>query len=621
MTKETTIIFLYDIELLKHEEDDPNSAILYFYPTWVSDHQKTALCGQLIGTVLCLRGLFSMPKIVSLQTGKFCLIENGRYILVVGTDRNIPDWVLEHRANLLYSLVNFFHQHFVALGLSFEGENLRAKLYHIFDTYLKLLYLGGSIFSNMPLWDLSKTDTNILKSSKAFLDDCKCVPNVLGGTLLYHNKVIVSQLSTQTTKTITISDPYRISNPAEISDQYSDLPPGVKLVQVFIPVKELQALTCSASFVNFCKGGNVLIKGVRSILEPDKASTSVSILANKREKRRARPNSLVLSSCCADSAEHLRATPAYAGNLSLASTPMSEKRTFIDPPDSSSIKLDRSLETLQYFNRSIKLNRRNSVNDPLSPWTKDNNKIGLSQYLVNEVLCKEKVNIAEKKGNLALPIKPHNASEPQRFKSPSGYLTPLMNKLASADAFSLRNSSLNKVLSRNNDHVVKSDEKEPPLQRCLLFLQGERDLVLALLITEDGCLEELYKLCTERLGALEKHLEEHLINPIKSSSEKDLYSILNLSPNWDTVVQFGLWENFSDLTHLHENFMKHQLITDVYLRKPEAVVFGRKEGEEEVYFQENAQFYKGLLPPNDALGMVHHSAKKKLEKNHCVIIK
>ncbi|XP_066138280.1 uncharacterized protein HPS4 isoform X2 [Euwallacea fornicatus] len=619
MTKQTTIIFLYDIELLKHEEDDPNSAILYFYPTWVSDHQKTALCGQLIGTVLCLRGLFSMPKIVCLQTGKFCLIENGRYILVVGTDRNIPDWVLEHRADLLYSLVNFFHQHFVALGLSFEGENLRAKLYHIFDTYLKLLYLGGSIFSNMPLWDLSKTDTDILKSSKAFLDDCKCVPNVLGGTLLYHNKIILSQLSIQTTKTIAISDPYRISNPAEISDQYSDLPPGVKLVQVFIPVKELQALTCSASLVNYRKDGNTLIKGGHSTLEPNKASTSVNILDSKREKRRARPNSLILKSCCTDSADHLRATPAYTGNLSLASTPMSEKKTFIDPP--GILELNQSLDTLQYFNRSIKLKRRNSVNDPLSPWTKNNNKVDLSQYLVSEVLCKEKTNMAEKRGHLVLPIKPHNASEPQRFKSPSGYLTPLMNKLASADAFSLRNSSLNKVLSRNNDHVVQSDEKVPPLQRCLLFLQGERDLVLALLLIEDGCQKELHKLCSERLGVLERQLEKQLTNPIKSSSEKDLYSILKLNPNWDTVTQFGLWEDLDDLTHLHGNFMKHQLITDVYLRKPGAVVFGKKEGEGEVYFQENAQFYKGLLPPNDALGMVHHSAKKKLEKNHCVVIK
>lgn len=76
------IIFVYDTQLLKKEEDDPASAILYFHPSWVSDQQRTALCGQIMGTVHCLKSIFSCPKIVSLQSGKFNITEYGRYTLV-----------------------------------------------------------------------------------------------------------------------------------------------------------------------------------------------------------------------------------------------------------------------------------------------------------------------------------------------------------------------------------------------------------------------------------------------------------------------------------------------------------------------------------------------------------
>lgn len=80
--RETNIIFVYDTQMVQKEEDDPASAILYFHPTWVSDQQKAALCGQIIGTMRCIKNILATPKIVSLQSGKFFIIENGRYLLV-----------------------------------------------------------------------------------------------------------------------------------------------------------------------------------------------------------------------------------------------------------------------------------------------------------------------------------------------------------------------------------------------------------------------------------------------------------------------------------------------------------------------------------------------------------
>lgn len=155
-SRETNIIFVYDTELVQKEEDDPATAILYFHPTWVSDQQKAALCGQIIGTIQCVKSVFSKPKIVSLQTGKFFIIQDSRYLLAVGTDRNIEDWLLEHRAKLLFSLVTFFHKDFSSLAQLYIGDTLSAKLYHIFETYLKMLVFGSNIFSNIPTLALPK---------------------------------------------------------------------------------------------------------------------------------------------------------------------------------------------------------------------------------------------------------------------------------------------------------------------------------------------------------------------------------------------------------------------------------------------------------------------------------
>lgn len=76
------IIFVYDMEYCKSEEDDPAKAIVYFHPSWVSDQQRTNLCGQIMGTAHFLQAVFSLPKILALQSGKFYLHQFGRYMLV-----------------------------------------------------------------------------------------------------------------------------------------------------------------------------------------------------------------------------------------------------------------------------------------------------------------------------------------------------------------------------------------------------------------------------------------------------------------------------------------------------------------------------------------------------------
>lgn len=76
------IVFVYDTECLKEEADDPVKAVLYFHPSWVSDTQKVALCGQLMGSSYFLKDCLFKPRIIALQNGKFVFKEFGRFILV-----------------------------------------------------------------------------------------------------------------------------------------------------------------------------------------------------------------------------------------------------------------------------------------------------------------------------------------------------------------------------------------------------------------------------------------------------------------------------------------------------------------------------------------------------------
>lgn len=197
------IVFVYDTECCQNEADDPVDAVLYFHPSWVSDTQKLSLCGQLMGTVHFFRENFGKTNVISLQNGKFVLEEFGRFILVcesvylscttfrrqtlkellflfvsyclqaVGTDRNISQSLLKHRAELLSSLFRLFHRNIQTMHDQFSAtgqyKNLSEKLYHIFETYLPILQYNGNIFQNMPISKLPKVKCCLFKLNTVYL--------------------------------------------------------------------------------------------------------------------------------------------------------------------------------------------------------------------------------------------------------------------------------------------------------------------------------------------------------------------------------------------------------------------------------------------------------------------
>nr|XP_023011852.1 uncharacterized protein LOC111502102 isoform X1 [Leptinotarsa decemlineata] len=247
MARETLIVFLYDTVIGQKEEDDPASALIYFHPTWVSVEQKTALCGQIIGTAQCVRNLFCRPEVVSLRSGNFFITEKGRYLFVVGTDRNSANSQLEFKAKTLFSLLEFLHEDFEKLANNLKSESFTSKLSSMFDNYIKMLVYARSIFSQNSFLMLTKSSSNVFMDAIHVLDSCQELNYVLGGALMYHNKVVATHLSTDLINRLILIDPYRNKCSAEAAQTTFIIPPGVQLLEVYISGDEYSKLLGSSN--------------------------------------------------------------------------------------------------------------------------------------------------------------------------------------------------------------------------------------------------------------------------------------------------------------------------------------------------------------------------------------
>ncbi|XP_011139698.1 uncharacterized protein LOC105183351 isoform X2 [Harpegnathos saltator] len=243
------IVFVYDTAKCCKEEDDPAEAVMYFHPAWVSLTQRLALAGQLMGVYHFLSTSFSAPRSITLQGGKFVLVKLGQYVLAVGTDRNIQDWILERRADILESLLKFFHCDLVKILESLNNDRNRftEKLYQMFETYLPILQYSANLFSNIPVIKLPKSASNIFLEAIQMLQHFQETNGVLGGALFYNNKIVATQLGADLTKQIVITDPYRIKAPAEKVPTEFHLPVGVQLLQVYIERKQHEKLVQEAN--------------------------------------------------------------------------------------------------------------------------------------------------------------------------------------------------------------------------------------------------------------------------------------------------------------------------------------------------------------------------------------
>lgn len=69
------------------------------------------------------------------------------------------------------------------------------------------------------------------------------------------------------------------------------------------------------------------------------------------------------------------------------------------------------------------------------------------------------------------------------------------------------------------------------------------------------------------LGKLEARLQQCL-EPLPSNENKELYSILSIDPQWDTINRSGLWgvTELDIVSCLHDRFAYASNLTDIIVR-------------------------------------------------------
>lgn len=221
--------------------DDPLHAINYFHPSWVSDVQKLALCGQLMGMMnFCSE--FGLPEIISLQNGKFKINQFGRFILAIGTDRNVQESLLLHRATLMINILQLYHQDLNTIYEQVDQKNFSDKLYHIFETYLPILQYSG-LLQNVYKLHLPNSASNIYLDAVQILEHIANKSGSLGGMILHNGKVIASQFSVNLTKILTATDPIRIKTSAETARNINfHIPMGSQIIKIYIKLSEYERL-------------------------------------------------------------------------------------------------------------------------------------------------------------------------------------------------------------------------------------------------------------------------------------------------------------------------------------------------------------------------------------------
>lgn len=122
------------------------------------------------------------------------------------------------------------------------------------------------------------------------------------------------------------------------------------------------------------------------------------------------------------------------------------------------------------------------------------------------------------------------------------------------------------------------------------------------------------------------------------------YSFISVDPNWDTLQRCGPWSNkdLEHVEHIRHDFIEMTGTTDMILRfyyrnrllvgskfpnfffisirTEDAVVYGYKCGQSGIFYKQNSATQNGLPAPADVMGTISISAKRRLERDHSIIL-
>ncbi|XP_058455287.1 uncharacterized protein LOC131432790 isoform X2 [Malaya genurostris] len=279
-------------------------------------------------------------------------------------------------------------------------------------------------------------------------------------------------------------------------------------------------------------------------------------------------------------------------------------------------------------------------------------------------------NVKEKRKELNLPLKSLNIDlrtteipqsgnmfeSPVRCKKMSGLqLTPLMTKLtllAMNDQESsgvsswdttpgcsfnktpldyhpiMRHSKSIAYAKSFSDNDSASEEEVIQLTKVEIFICVQQNMTLVMVLQEKSSEEEeiinsLFETCISKLTRIEQSLHQAMSISVEGCDKRDGgYSFIFLDSKWDINNRCGPWnpKDLFTLNSLHNNFYCNRKLVEVTLRTQDAVVYAYRCGRSEIYYLQSSIAFPGLPPPQDIMGTISLCAKRRLERDHRILL-